>query len=197
MLVDKIIQLDRSKRRVLLGALVVFAAIALYRYILSPYGNQLMAAQRYKTTLDEAIHKSKSLDTILKAKKEKVQKLSEQFNQKREELFTPVETQKFFGSVQTIARNAGCLVQSVSSIQDSRLGQQTEQDASGITGKKAVIDVVGGFGNIEKFMKELQSYQHKIWIESFKMDTGNAGKLKCQVTLTLYCIEHLEATFYE
>jgi len=194
MLTDKIIQIDSSKRRVLLGAVIVFASVILYRCILSPYGTQLMAAQRYKSTLDEAIHKTKSLKTILTAKKEKAQKLSEEFSQRELELFTPIETQQFFGSIQDIARRVGCAVQSVSSVGDGKTGQNDEQDVSGINGKKAVISIVGSFGNIEKFMKELQSYQHKIWIESFRVDTGNAGKLKCQLTLTLYCIERTETS---
>lgn len=199
MLADKIIQLDRSKRRVLLGALVVVAAIALYRWILSPYGTQLMAAQQYKSTLDEAIHKTKVLDNTLKAKKGKAQKLTEEFDSRQNELFTPAEIQGFFGSIQTVARRSGCVVQSVASVVDNKAGSQNQQqDASGIIGKKAIITISGGFGDIEKFIKELQTYEHKVWIESFRMDAGgNAGKLKCQVILTLYCVERLETTVYE
>ena len=198
MSVDKIIQLDRSKRRVLLSALVLIAAVALYRWILSPYSGQLLAAQRYKSTLDSAIHKAGALGTTLRAKREKAEELTAAFNRRQNELFTPGEIKGFFGSLQAIARRAGCVVQSVTSVVEDRPGSQNPQDASGIAGKKTVITVNGGYNDILRFLRELQTYRHKIWIESFKMDTGgNSGKLKCQVVLMLYCIERVEATLYE
>jgi Tfp pilus assembly protein PilO len=196
MSVEKIVQLERSKRRVLLGALVVIAGVALYRWILSPYSVHLLAAQYYKSTLDNAMHKTEVLGMTLRAKREKVGELTEEFDRRQNELFTPDEIQKFFGSLQTIARRAGCTVQSVTSVTEGRRGSQDQQkDASGIVGKKTVIVVSGGYSDITKFIGEVQGYQHKIWIESFKLDTGGkAGKLKCQVVLTLYCIERVEAT---
>ena len=69
MLVDKIIQIDSSHRRVLLVALVVVAAVGLYRWILAPYNGQLLAAQQYESTLDSVIHKADVLGTTLEAKR--------------------------------------------------------------------------------------------------------------------------------
>jgi Tfp pilus assembly protein PilO len=195
MVVDKIIQLDRSKRRVMLLALVFIAAIALYRWILFPYGGQLFAAQQYKSTLDGAMHKISNLYITLKEKREKSEKMTKEFDNRQNELFTTDEVQRFFGSLQTIARKSGCIIQSVTSLQDGRTSPQNEQDTSGIVGKKTMISISGGYGDILRFLGYLQTYEHKIWIESFKLDTGgNTGKLKCQVVLTLYCIERLEAT---
>jgi Tfp pilus assembly protein PilO len=198
MTVDRIIQLSRAKRRVLLSSLVVIAAIALYRWILSPYSGQLFAAQQYKWTLDNTIHKTRVLGTTLKAKREKVGELTEEFDRRQNELFTQGEMQGFFGSLQAVARRSGCVIQSVTSVADEKPGSQNQRDASGIISRKAVITINGGYGNIIKFLRELQTYKRKVWIESFKMDaSGNSGKLKCQVVLMLYCIERAEATLYE
>lgn len=182
----------------MLSSLVLIAAIALYRWILSPYSGQLLAAQRYKWTLDSTIHKAKVLGTTINAKREKVKELTTEFDRRQNELFTQGEAQGFFTSLQAIARRAGCVIQSVTSVVEDRPGSQNQRDASGIIGKKAVVTVNGGYGDIIRFLRELQTYQRKIWIESFKMDAGgNSGKLKCQVVLMLYCIERAEATSYE
>ena len=76
--------------------------------------------------------------------------------------------------------------------------QNQPEDGSGIVSKGAVVTVIGGYGDIVRFLKELQTAEHKVWIESVKLGTGdNAGKLKCQVALTIYCIDSLETTLYE
>jgi Tfp pilus assembly protein PilO len=182
----------------MLLSLVVIAAIALYRWILSPYSGQLLAAQRYKWTLDNTKHKTEVLYDTLKAKREKAEKLTEEFGRRQNDLFMQNEIQGFYSSLQVIARRAGCIIQSVTSIVDERPGSRDQQDVSGIVGKKAVVTISGGYGSVIKFLRELQSYQRKIWVESFRMDAaGNSGKLKCQVVLTLYCIERAEATLYE
>jgi Tfp pilus assembly protein PilO len=199
MLVDKIIQLERSPRRVLLIALVVVAAVGLYRWILAPYSGQLLAAQQYESTLDSAIHKADVLGTTLETKRAKLEELTRECARLRDRLFTPGEVRDFFASLQTTAQQAGCIIQSVSSVAEQRGGSQNQpEDSSGIVGKKAVVTVVGGYGDIVGFLKELQTAERKVWIESVKLGTGdNVGKLKCQVALTLYCIDSLETTLYE
>jgi Tfp pilus assembly protein PilO len=196
MSVDKIIQIDSSHRRVLLAALVVVAAVGLYRWILAPYNGQLMAAQQYESTLDRVIHKADVLGTTREAKRAKVEELTRESVRLRNELFTPGEVRNFLASLPAVAQQAGCVIQSVSS---GRGGSQNRpEDGSGIVSKGAVVTVTGGYGNIVRFLKELQTAEHKVWIESVKLGTGdNAGKLKCQVALTLYCIDSLETTLYE
>ena len=196
MSVDKIIQIDSSHRRVLLAALVVVAAVGLYRWILAPYSGQLLAAQEYESTLDRVIHKVDVLGTTWETKKAKVEKLTKESVRLRNELFTPGEVRDFFASLQVNAQQAGCVIQSVSS---GRGGSQNQpEDSSGIVSRGAVVTVVGGYGDIVGFLKGLQTSEHKVWIDSVKLETGGGvGKLKCQVVLTIYCINSLETTSYE
>jgi Tfp pilus assembly protein PilO len=180
-------------------ALVVVVAVGLYRWILAPYSGQLWAAQRYNSTLESAIHKADTLGTTLEVKKARIETLTRESNRLRNQSFTPGEVRDFFASLQTIAQQAGCVIQSVSSAPEQRGGSPNQpKDGSGVIGKKAVVTIIGGYGNIVRFLKELQASERKVWVESVKLGTGdNVGKLKCQVVLTLYCIDSLETTLYE
>ena len=199
MSIDRITQLNRSPRRVLLFALTFIAAIALYRWILSPYSTQLWAAQQYKSALNSVLHKTSVLSTSLQDKKAKIDKLAKESVRLRNQLFTWAEARSFLASLPNIANQVGCTVQSVSSLADERRNAQNQEDgSSGIVGRKAVITVTGGYGNIVKLLRELQNYERKVWIETLKMDiSGNTGKLQCQMTLAIYCVEHLEIVSYE
>jgi hypothetical protein len=59
------------------------------------------------------------------------------------------------------------------------------------------MTVIGGYGNVVRFLKGIQTYKRKVWIESVTMDVGDAGKLQCQAVLTIYCIDSVETTLYE
>jgi len=190
MLAEKIIQINRSHRRVLLISLVVIAAVAMYRWILSPYTGQLLAAQKYNYTLDSAIHKTGVMGTLLEAKKAKTGELAKESDRLRNQLFTPQEARQFFASLPAAVRQTGCVTQSVSIVPETQRGSQN--DSSGIVAKKAAVTVIGGYNDIIKFLGGLQTSEHKVWIESVRIDAGGAGKLKCQVLLTLYCIERVE-----
>jgi Tfp pilus assembly protein PilO len=199
MSVEKNIQLNRSSRRVLLITLGVIAAVGLYRWILSPYNGQLLAAQQYESTLDDALHKTNILGKTLEAKKAKIDELKKESDRLRNELFTPDEVRRFFASIGKVGAQSGCVIQSVSSQPEQRGGSQNQTtDNSGIVAKKATITVIGGYNEIISFLSTLTNWQQKVWIESMKMDVGgNAGKLKCQAVLTLYCIERMEIALYE
>jgi Tfp pilus assembly protein PilO len=199
MLADKIIQIERSHRRVLLVALAVVASVGLYRWILAPYQGQLLAAQQYESTLDSVINKTDVLGTTMQEKRAKVEKLTGETARLQNQLFTLGEFRAFFASLQSAVYRAGCTIQSVSAASDARGGLQNQpEDGSGIVSKRAVVTVIGGYGDIVRFLKELQTYERKVWVESVKLGTGdNVGKLKCQMVLTLYCVGSVETTLYE
>jgi Tfp pilus assembly protein PilO len=193
MLLDKINQIERSHRRVLLAALAVIASVGLYRWILAPYQKQLLAAQRYESTLDGALCKTEVLGTTLDEKKANLAELTKKSERLRNGIFTANEASEFFASLQNTVGQAGCVLQSVSEIPDSRDGAQNQpEDGSNVVARKAVVTIVGGYNNIIEFLKKLQANERKVWIESVRMDTGTNGKLKCQAALTLYCINRME-----
>jgi Tfp pilus assembly protein PilO len=198
MLLDKITQIERSHRRVLLVALAVVASVGLYRWILAPYHGQLLAAQRYESSLNGALHKGGVLGTTLEEKKAELEELTKKSERLRNEVFTANEVSEFFASLQNTVGGAGCVLQSVSEIPDSRDGAQNQpEDGSNVIARKAVVTVVGGYNNIIEFLKKLQTNERKVWIESVRMDAGSNGKLKCQAVLSLYCINRMETPFYE
>lgn len=199
MLDDKLLRLGSSYRRVLLMALVVVAAMGLYRLILAPFSGQLLAAQRYESTLDSTIRKSKVLGTTLVAKKAKLNKLVATSDRLRNELFTPDEAREFFASLPAAVHMTGCVLQSVNHVPNQQANSQDrEPDASGISDRKVVVTFIGGYNNIVRLLKGIQTYKRRVWIDSVNMDTGGvAGKLKCQTALTIYCIDRVETDLYE
>jgi Tfp pilus assembly protein PilO len=195
MSVEKIISIERSHRRVLLIALAAIVVFALYQWILAPHTSQLLAAQRYNSSLDAAIHKSEFMSTVLEKKKAKVEELTKESDHLRNQLFTQNEARRFFASLPSVAAQSDCVVVSVSSVPNAQ--QNTQDDTPAIVAKKATVNIIGGYNGITKFIGALQNYERKVWIESVRIDAGGARKLKCQVLLTVYCIERVENTLYE
>jgi len=193
MLADKFTQIERSHRRVLLAAMAAVASVGLYKWILAPYTGQLLAAQHYESTLDGAIQKAGNLDTTLESEKVKIDELTKEYDRQKYELFTAAEAREFFASLPNIVRQAGCMIQSVSSVPESKSGSQNQPaDGTGISPRKAVVSVIGGYSGLVEFLGRMQRFERKVWIDSVKMETGGTGALKCQVVLTLYCIERAE-----
>ena len=195
MSVEKIISIERSHRRVLLAALAVVVAIGLYQWILSPHTSQLLAAQRYKSSLDAAIQKANSMRLEMENRKNKIADMTKEAEKSRNQLFTLNEARQFFSSLSSIGAKSECTVMSVSMLQSAQ--QNSQESASVVVPKKAAVAVIGGYNNITRFINTLQSYEHRVWIDSVRIDAGGAGKLKCQITLTIYCIEHMENFIYE
>jgi Tfp pilus assembly protein PilO len=186
MSVEKFMHVERSHRRVLLIAITVIAVFGLYRWILAPHTGQLLAAEKYNSTLDEAIRKAGFLSSMQDIKKGEIEELTKETDKLRNQLFTPQQTRQFLASLPSIVNHAGCVVQSVTAVPDAQRNPQS--DGSGIVAKKATVIVTGGYNDLVKFLEALQDCEHKVWIESVAIDAGGAGKLKCQGLLTLFCI---------
>ncbi len=195
MSVEKFIQIERSHRRVLLIALAMIAVFGLYRWILAPHTEQLLAAQKYNSTLDEVIRKAGFIGNMQDVKKGKIEELTKESDRLRNQLFTSQQVRQFLASLPSVVNQAGCVIQSVSAVPEAQRNPQS--DGSGIIAKKAVVTFIGGYNDTIKFLGALQNFERKVWVESVKIETGGAGKLKCQVLLTLYCIERAENTLYE
>lgn len=195
MLVEKFIQIERSHRRVLLISLVAIMVFAMYRWILAPHTNQLLAAQRYNSSLDAAIHKADFMRTAMNNKKIKIAELTKESDRLRNQLFTQNEARRFFASLPSVVARSGCAVVSVSAVSNTQ--RNTQNGAPAIAPRKAMVTIIGRYNGITKFIGALQNCEHKVWIESVKIDAGGAGKLKCQALLTVYCIERVENTLYE
>jgi Tfp pilus assembly protein PilO len=95
----------------------------------------------------------------------------------------------------SVVAQSGCAVISVSSTPNPQ--QNVLNDTPAIAPKKAMVTITGGYNSITRFIDALQNYERKVWIESVRIDAGGAGKLKCQVVLTVYCIERVENSLYE
>jgi len=195
MSVEKIVHIERSHRRVLLIALSVIAVFALYQWILAPHTRQLLATQKYDSSLDAAIKKADFMSTVIGKKQTEVSELTKKAYSLRSQLFTQNEARRFSASVPSIASQSGCTVVSIGVLPDVQ--HNAQNDTAGVTLRRAVVTITGGFNGVTAFLGALQNYERKIWIDSVKIDAEGAGKLKCQVLLTIYCIERVENSLYE
>jgi Tfp pilus assembly protein PilO len=195
MSVEKFVQIERSHRRVLLIAIAVIMVFGLYRWILAPHTNRLLAAQRYNSSLDAAIHKAELMRTDMEKKKTEIEERTKESDRLRNQLFTQNETRRFFASLPSVVTKSGCTVMSISEVTNAQ--QNMQNDTPAIAPKKAMVTIIGGYNGITKFLGTLQNYGHKVWIDSVRIDAGSAGKLKCQILLTVYYIERVENTLYE
>jgi Tfp pilus assembly protein PilO len=192
---EKLTSIERSHRRILLIAMAAIVIFGLYRWILAPHTNQLLAAQRYKSSLDAAVSKADFMRTEMENKKSKIEELTKESDSLRNKLFTQNEVRRLFASLPSVAAQSGCAVLSVSTAPNAQ--PNTQGDSPAITAKKATVTIIGGYNGITKFVGVLQDHERKVWIDSVKIDAGGAGKLKCQVSLTVYCNEHAENYLYE
>jgi hypothetical protein len=75
--------------------MAIIAVFGLYRWILAPHTEELLAAQKYNSALDEAIRKTGFLGSLQQMKRSKIEELTNESNQQRNQLFSLQEMRQF------------------------------------------------------------------------------------------------------
>jgi len=200
MLTDEITKLNRSSTIGFLAALVVIAAIGMYRWILAGHNANLQAAQQNESVVDEFIRKNQFVGNTIELKKKKLEELRIQSDGLRSKVLATGDAEESFGNLQAIAKDARCVIRSLNAIggQQGRRDEQT-QSGEGVVAKRAVLNVIGSYGSIMKMISGLQKSDKKIWLDSLKMQTieGGSDQLKCEMTVTIYTVSRKETTANE
>lgn len=200
MLINYLAKLSRSSRNAVSAALIIIMAIAMYNWAIAPHTNYLFAAQRYESVMGNIAEECKVIHETVKSKREKLQKLREQFAELQSALFTPNKAKEFFSDLQVLSEEAGCTLYSLDFAADNPdfEGKQAS-DALSIAAKRAMLGVVGTYSNVIKLVERLGVRTQKVWIDSVKMEALNddAAQLKCDITITIYTIKDKEATVHE
>ncbi len=188
MLVNDFAKLDRSKRNAASVALIVIAALAMYKWMVTPYTVYLSAVKGYESTIDNIVKKNKDIDNKVKTKRKKLQELSEQSTQLQSILFTHDQAKEFFSDLQAISEQTDCSVNSLN-FMTSKNNPKDEQSeyTSGIVIKSAVLCVVGQYNDIARLIERLQTRTQKVWIDAVKVRTINYGsdRPRCDITITI------------
>jgi len=187
MLINTLAKLNKPARNGISAAMVIIAAIAMYRWTIPPHYNYLASAKSYEHAVDDIIEHSKIIKAQVETQKTQLQKLHENSSQLESVLFTSNEAKEFFSDLQVIAEQSGCVVQSSNFIPGK---SDSKKKHEGIEVKSANISVLGIYKNIETFVGRLQSRTQKVWIDTVKMENldETSNNVLCELTITIYQI---------
>lgn len=175
----------RSSGNILLAAILIIAAVVVYKWTIAPHTNYLSAAQRYDMTLDGIARKNKLIETNIRVQQKKLEKLQKKFEQLNSRLFTPTKATEFFSDIQSVAEEAGC---QISSVNFSSANPGNRAKTTNVYTKRARLDIIGSYENITKLISRLQNRPERVKVDriSIKPIRGIGGKLKCDATIVIY-----------
>jgi hypothetical protein len=195
MVFDNLAKLNRTSRYAVLGAMIIIATIAIYISIVAPHVGYLSAAQQYEHVVRDIADKKKTISNVVTGRKKELEKLQEQCVQLEGALFSPDKAKEFFSDLRPLSEQAGCTVQSLR-FPPSDAGPEDGQskNLSGIVAKRAILSILGTYGDIISLMQKLQGRAQKVWIDSLEMQALNDGsnQLKCDITIAIYTIQNKE-----
>lgn len=200
MLSEKWTKSVRSSRNIMFAAPVVIGAIAAYNWIVAPHKDYLLAAQRYDLVAGNLAKKSQIVTGNVAAKGKQLEKLQGKFSQIHTRLFDPLGARKFFGQLQTVSEETGCNMYSLKFLPaNPAISAGRLKAGSYITANRAVLSVIGDFGNILALMNKLQDRSEQVRIDAvnIKLIRKNAEQLKCDMTITIYVMQDEEEPPYD
>src|SRR4030042_996566 len=110
MILDYIKRIGWSKGNMIIAACVLIAMIALYRWFVMPHSRYLLAAEKYKNAAEEVEKTTRTISTEIQLSQRKLDEISQQFQQKRQEFFEVDDAKSFLGDIQAKAEKSGCFV---------------------------------------------------------------------------------------
>jgi hypothetical protein len=195
MLANSLTRLSSSSRRAIAASLVLIAVIAIYNWVVAPHTGQLLAAQRYEDTLDQIARRNEAIEKTIEAKKQQLQELGESAGRLYSALFTPEKARGFFSDLQIMAEQAGCEVQAINFVAGERRPGATSGEGAGVIAQKAIISVVGTYGNIIGLIERLQARTEKVWVDSVGMEVfeHSSARPRGNITMTIYTVQDKES----
>ena len=184
MLVENLAKLGSPARSATSASLIVIAALAMYKWTVTPQTAYLSAAKGYESAMGKVVEQNKSVTRQIEIKKKKLQELRENSAQLQDVLFTPKEAKEFFSDLQVISELEGCAVNSINLLAD-RI--DPENGYLGVMTKSAALSVVGVYKDITKLLARLQARTQKVWIDSIELRVldSSSEKAQCNLTVTI------------
>lgn len=194
MLSQNQIKAIRSSRNVVLTALVIIEAIALYNWIVRPHVSYLRAAQICESVADKLAKKNRIISNNVTTRRKELKELEERFEHIHIKLFDPVKAKEFFSDIQAMAEETNCVIYSLNfSPTDSAL-EAGQEVSSHITANHAILSAVGNYKDAVALINKLQGRPKQVWIDSISIEpiSNNSEQLKCDITVTIYVIHSKE-----
>ncbi|HBG28671.1 MAG: hypothetical protein A2Y10_12015 [Planctomycetes bacterium GWF2_41_51] len=182
-----------SKRNVMVSAVLIIIAIAIYHWFVTPHSQYLMAAEQYQKAIDTIDKKSKILNSQIQIRRKKLENLTKEFEEYKEGYFETEQAKDFLSNLQTAAENSGCAVKNIK-FPPSRYAPVKGSEEMIIHQYQANLSLQGEYSSILKFLNTIHNRPEKVWVESinFEMKNTENGDLGCDVTLSIYTLKVME-----
>ncbi len=188
MISDYLKNLRLSKRNVIAAACVPIALVAIYNWFISPQLNYIKAAHKYEYSADMVDKTNKYIDAEIQAGRLRLGRISQEFEQKKQEFFDMESARTFLGGIQSNAEKNKCVVDTLK----FQPAQPVANNSNYIDVKKyqAVLTISGQYHNIVKLLDSLQNRKQKVWIDSIKLHLKDqmSGLLVCDISLSIYTL---------
>lgn len=195
MLVGDITKINRSLQNSFFTALIVIAALGMYRWLVTPHVKCLYAAQQYGSSINRLEDKNESIASEVRVESLKLKEVSDEFNRSRSNLFTPEQAKEFFGALQAVFEETGCTV-NLFNLTQSKSSKRNKQsgESFGIVANSATLSFNGSYGNIVRLVETLQNQTPRVFVGSFKLEIVefHSGQLRCDMVITIYIIQDKE-----
>jgi hypothetical protein len=195
MQVSDITKLNRTSQNSFFAALVIIAAAAMYSWQVAPYVKCLYAARQYNYAVSRLEEKNEAVSDEIRVETKKLGKIINEYAQVRGKLFTPAQAKEFFGTLQGMFEETGCIVNLFNLTQNkSRKESKKSEGAVEILSNSATLSFNGDYGSIINVVEGLQNHTPIVLVDSFKVDIVNfySGQLKCDIVLTIYILQDKE-----
>lgn len=195
MLMDTLAKSSRTSRIAFSAAIIGIMAIAAYNWIVWPHAQCLHAAQQYEVVIGDQAKKNQILKTNEEVRKKEIEQLRAELAGSQAKLFTPVEANRFFSSIEAICYDAQCAARSINFLGNVDKLQVSISDGKVIVSNSAAVSFVGSYGEIINFLAKLTDRTQKVSIRSLKIfsSEGEANLLECELMITVYIIHNEEA----
>ena len=197
MLVEKLSKLSSSSRNALSAALVLIAAVAMYRWLVAPHVTYLFAVQRYEPILQDVAQKKQNLRNSVTVKRKRLVDLEEEFSNVVGEFFTSEQAGAFFAEIPDIAGREGCPVSAVS-FQPAQAGPTLRYGGKVlvIRSRAASLTVTGQYNSVMALLGALGDRQQRVWVDSLRMELSDVttGILRCTISISIHTIEDQEVS---
>ena len=181
----------RSSKNVVFAAFVVIGAITFYDHIIVPHTNYFHTTQKYALAMDDIAKKTNTVQTIIKLKKEKLEKLQNEFKHIHTKLFSPTQAEEFFSDIQAISGQTNCTVYSLSFSATNAATEEPDHSKvnKNISINSVILTVTGNYTNIVNLTNRLQNRPKQVWIDSIKIEMmDDSDILKCELNIKIYVI---------
>jgi hypothetical protein len=171
------------------AALILIGVLALYNWVLSPHLGCLHAKQKLGAVVGQVAEEKDRICSTLEEKINQWHALQQEATELDEGVLTAEQAKTFARGLLPLVEEAGCVVILADFVPKGKL-ERTE-DPNGpvvIEASHVNLAAVGQPEQVSTLLQRLGDHRPRIWVDSCQLDfpDGNAKRMECSLTLTLY-----------